>query len=280
MSLDGLNGFPELSGSQEGVSAENRLDAFAGYVEEFLALQDSGSDWKTIYFDAFAGSGSRRDEKKPVHAALKFTPEEERGYKGAAERIMGLERGFDYYYFVDDHRSLVKLKEKLGDLPDSGHKRMIFRPEECNRELERLSDAMHSDEFSSLLFLDPVGFSIDWQSIARFAGTRTDLWIVIQTGSVVNRLLDARGNPEGLFLREDFFGMAQDEMTGVLVRAERNPCLFVEETLPEKINRSILQVTSLYVHQLKKHWRYVTDMPFVLHSERNVSMCAFVCATD
>ncbi|NTV98965.1 MAG: three-Cys-motif partner protein TcmP [Chlorobiaceae bacterium] len=280
MSLDGLNGCPDTPGASDGASGEKRLDAFAGYIEEYLALSETAPDWKTIYFDGFAGSGSRRDEKKQLYGELNFTPEEECGYKGAAERVMNLEKGFDYYYFVDDHQSLRKLKEKLGDMPESGRKRMIFRPEECNGELARLADAMHSDEFSTLLLLDPLGFAVDWRSIARFAGTRTDLWIVIPAGTVVNKLLDDRGNLDGLFRLEPFFGLKKEEIMAVLATAEKSPNLFEEETLAEKIALSLRQIAALYVSCMKKHWKYVTDVPLVYYSGRKVPICTFLCATD
>lgn len=280
MSENGLNSYLDVSGEQEGFSAEKRLDAFARYLGEYLAIMGEGPFWKTIYFDGFAGSGLRRDSKKQLYAELQFTPGEACGYKGAAERVMTLEKSFDYYYFVDDRQSLQKLREKLGDIPETGRKRMIFRPEECNGELDRLADAMRSDEFSALLFLDPAGFSIEWQSIARFAGTRTDLWIVIPAGTVVNRLLDAGGNLDGLSRLEPLFGMTREEIMTVLVNAERNPGLFEEETLMEKIDRSLHQIASLYQHKLKKQWKYVTSEPLVLCSSRNVPICTFICATD
>jgi three-Cys-motif partner protein len=280
MSEQGLNGFQGISGANDGASSEKRLEAFTGYIEEYLSLTDPGPYWKTIYFDGFAGSGSRRDENKPLYRELKFTIDEERGYKGSAERIMRLDKGFDYYYFVDDHQSLVKLKEKLADIADSDRKRMIFRPEDCNSELARLAEAMHTGEFSALLFVDPVGFSVDWRSIERLAGTRTDLWIVIPTGTVANRLLDSEGNLDGLFRLEPFFGMKKDEIAAVLHDSERAPNLFGEETLMEKISHSLNQIASLYVHRLNSRWKYVTGVPFVVHSSRNIPLCMFISATD
>ncbi|NTW55997.1 MAG: three-Cys-motif partner protein TcmP [Chlorobiaceae bacterium] len=280
MILDNLNGYKAGRDENESIDAVRRLDAFAGYVAEYLALQGTGQDWKTIYFDGFAGSGARREMKKALYEELKFTPSEEIGYKGAAERVIALELGFDYYYFVDDHQSLVKLKEKLGALPETGRKRMIFRPEDCNGELDRLADAMRSDEFATLLFLDPVGFSIDWQSIARFSGTRTDLWLVIPTGTVVNRLLDAEGNLDGFSRLEVLTGLARDEMMNVLVHAEKSPGLFEEITVIEKIDRSLHRIVCLYQYQLSRKWKYVTGTPSVLRSGRNVPLCTFLCATD
>lgn len=42
------------------------------------------------------------------------------------------------------------------------------------------------------LMLDPFGMQVDWASIQQLKGTRTDLWILIPTGVIVNRLLDRK----------------------------------------------------------------------------------------
>ena len=74
--------------------------------------------WKTIYFDGFAGSGERKSKRKsPLYQQLLVTQEDEKLYKGAAEKeetTMPGDLSFDYYYFVDtNEKSLEKLKNKL-----------------------------------------------------------------------------------------------------------------------------------------------------------------------
>ena len=63
-----------------------------------------------IYFDGFAGSGSRNGEVSNNDNQLmidlideyKIATEELTPYKGAAERVLSIaQEGFDYYYFID-----------------------------------------------------------------------------------------------------------------------------------------------------------------------------------
>jgi three-Cys-motif partner protein len=69
--------------------------------------------WETIYFDGFAGSGTKEKEvKTELYQQLKITEAEEKTYKGAAERVLTLkdELAFNYYYFIDKkEESLTKL---------------------------------------------------------------------------------------------------------------------------------------------------------------------------
>lgn len=93
--------------------------------------------WKLIYFDGFAGSGSRGDDNsEPVAETGLFNSSEidikrTEGdvYVGAAERVLqiGL-RGFDYYYFNEqDKESRDALSTKLAKY-QSPDKNLRFDP--------------------------------------------------------------------------------------------------------------------------------------------------------
>ena len=95
-----------------GQWTEEKLDAFEKYVNAYLTIMNSYRDkylWELIYFDGFAGSGSRNETKKETNSPIlqklfddTFLKEEELNiYKGAAERVLSIsQRGFDFYYFV------------------------------------------------------------------------------------------------------------------------------------------------------------------------------------
>lgn len=116
LSADGNTQFvSEPQQSWGGDWTEVKLDAFEKYVKAYLTIMKqykSKSGWKLIYFDGFAGSGSREtviEEVNDVEETL-FADEEimefveQTSYKGAAERVLGIDIdgfSFDYYYFVD-----------------------------------------------------------------------------------------------------------------------------------------------------------------------------------
>jgi hypothetical protein len=72
-----------------GKWTEKKLEAFVKYVRSYLIIMNKSSYWKTIYFDGFAGSGTRALKSNPyLLEQLSLTEEEQKVYKGAAERVL------------------------------------------------------------------------------------------------------------------------------------------------------------------------------------------------
>lgn len=126
-----------------GQWTEDKLDAFEKYVKAYLTIMNSNRDkyrWKLIYFDGFAGSGSRtvlsdnNREENSLFAEYNILDEVDT-YKGAAERVLNIEqRGFDSYFFVDkDNDSSKKLQQKLSKYEDS--RELNFITSDANAEL-------------------------------------------------------------------------------------------------------------------------------------------------
>ena len=172
-----------------GQWTEDKLDTFAKYVNAYLTIMNNNRytyNWKLIYFDGFAGSGSRYEETNSTSELLldlfdgdAINGDEINLYQGAAERILSIEQeGFDYYYFIDkDKSSINKLKDKLiGNYTKNG--KLEFRCSDANDEVIRMSKALKSDsKFRAMVLLDPFGMQVSWDTIASLANTHTDLWM-------------------------------------------------------------------------------------------------------
>lgn len=272
----------ESSGGWGGLWTEKKLDAFERYVNAYLTIMQKNPYWKAIYFDGFAGTGSRKDVKTPQYEQLNITQEEEEFYKGAAERVIRLEKSFDYYYFIDDRKSLEKLEKKLRILDEAEEKQLIFKPEDCNVALKKLADAMikSPEKYAALVFLDPFGMHIDWDAIAGLKGTRSDVWILIPTGVIVNRLLDKAGKLMHIERLESFFGLSKEEIKAEFFQEDTVSTLFGDEKVMKKISDAIHHIAALYIRQLKMVWGYVTESPLVLCNTRNVPIYHFVFASN
>ncbi len=128
--------------------------------------------WKTIYFDGFAGCGDRKTKRiSPLYHQLMLTEQEEKLYKGAAERVLTLPNNlsFDYHYFIDtNEKSLKKLECILSELQKTKAP-FQYRPGDCNQQLLELSRAMNKkkNKFASLVLLDPFGMQINWESLLK-----------------------------------------------------------------------------------------------------------------
>ena len=271
---------------------EEKLDAFEKYVNAYLTIMNKYRDknqWKLIYFDGFAGSGSRNEEEREEDSELlqdlfkgSFLEKEELNiYKGAAERVLSIpQRGFDFYYFVDkDKKSSLRLHELLSRFEND--KTLVYRNSDANKQVEMLAGAMVNDNrLASLVLLDPFGMQVDWKSIELLKETRTDLWILIPTGVIVNRLLDKKGELPHIDKLISFFGKDEETLRAYFYTKRQEPTLFGMREIVEKVNKPIQKIAELYIQQLQAIFKHVTPQPLVLRNSRNVPIFHFACASN
>jgi three-Cys-motif partner protein len=276
----------EPSGDWGGPWTEKKLDAFVKYVKAYLTIMKQYPKWKTIYFDGFAGSGSKEKEKEiksDLYDELEITKEEERIYKGAAERVLTLDDNldFDYYYFIDKKESsLEKLQSKLSQKVDLSKKKVSFKPGDANKWIIDLANALKTQSYAALVFLDPFGMQIDWTSIEALKGTRSDVWILVPTGVIVNRLLDRAGELKYTDKLQSFFGLSEQEIKAIFYKQEITSTLFGEIESISKISKPIEKIAKIYVQRMKGIWKHVTEEPLRLDNRNGVPLFHFVFASN
>ena len=274
----------EPDDSWGGPWTEKKLKAFSAYVWSYLKILKTQPQWKTIYFDGFAGSGSRKNNKTDLYKQLSISEEDENVYKGAAERVLTLKDDllFDYYYFIDKSAtSLKKLKTKLSNLPNSKKTKLIYRPSDCNKSLQDLGNALKSNKYAALALLDPFGMQIEWESIAGLKGTRSDIWILVPTGVIVNRLLFRNGNLKYSKKLTSFFGLSEDEIRKEFYKTEQKLDLFNGESeIVTKVVKPINQIMHVYIRQLKTVWKHVTEQPLRLDNTKGRPLFHLVFASN
>lgn len=255
-----------------GAWTEKKLDAFAKYVAAYLKILKNQPQWKTAYFDGFAGSGSRKEHNaytSDLYLQMSFTKDEENVYRGAAERVLTLPDDllFDFHYFIDTSlESLSQLEAKLKALDNSKKTRLDFKAGDCNKWLFELANALKTKNLAALVLLDPFGMQIDWSSIASLKGTRSDIWILVPTGVIINRLLFRSGKLKHVKKLESFFGLSSEAIEKEFYNKKVEPTLFGEEEVVSKIVNPIHHIMKLYIKQLKTIWKHVTEEPLRLNN--------------
>ncbi len=282
MTWNKTNMVNEPQGDWGGPWTERKLETFSKYVWSYLTIMKKFPYWKTIYFDGFAGSGTREKKiKTELYQQLFITEEEEKTYKGAAERVLGLSEdlSFNYYYFIDKkEESLKKLESKLKD--KFKNKTIVYRAGDANKQIAELATALNSKELAALVLLDPFGMQIDWSSIEKLKNTRSDVWILIPTGVVVNRLFDKKGKLKFSKKLESFFGLPIEDIKSHFYREQKVKTLFGEKEIITKISQPIEKIAKLYADRMKTIWKYVTDEPLVLSNRNGVPIFHFVFASN
>ncbi len=273
--------FNEPKMSWGGSWTEKKLDAFEKYVKAYLTIMKKHQYLQTVYFDAFAGSGERK-EKTELYNQLSILDEEERLYKGAAERVVSMDKKFNWYYFIEkDNNSKNQLKNLLIEKAPELENRFIFRSEDCNNQLSKLADASNSKKLASLIFLDPFGMQVNWDTIKKLKDTRSDIWILIPTGVIVNRLLDKKGKLVHINKLEQFFGLTEKEIRKKFYSKEKQQTLFGEEKeIVKKVLNPISKIANLYTDNLKTIWKYVTPTPLRLNNSKGSPIFHFVFASN
>ncbi len=279
-----------------GSWTEEKLDALEKYVRAYLTIMKKyakENGWKLFYFDAFAGSGSREvssDEDKNDENSLFGEEEleeitEQASYKGAAERVMGLEVegfSFDYYYFVDkDIKSLQTLEERLKRLFTHKVQTMAFKPGDANeRILELVRYAKTNPKCAALVLLDPFGMQLNWETIHALKDIRhIDLWILVPSGVIINRLLTQSGKilcPERM---EKSFGLSVEDLQKYFYEQVTELGLFGEITRQKKRDDTINRIAQLYLELLGKEFQFVIKEPLVLRNSTSCPIFHFVFAS-
>lgn len=260
-----------------------KLDAFAKYVWSYLTIMKKNPYWKTIYFDGFAGNGTRKKEKSELFHQLQLSFEDETVYKGSAERVLNMRDNlsFDYYYFIDTNGdSIHKLENKLRSLKISAGRNLRFLTGDANDWLRDLAQLMNSGQYASLVLLDPFGMQIDWESIEALRGTRTDIWILIPTGVIVNRLLDRKGELTHINKLRTFFGLEEQQIRDYFYETDIVPTLFGQDELTSKVMRPIEKIADLYLKRINSVWDFILKKPLRLVNSRGVPIFHFVFASN
>jgi len=273
-----------------GLWTEQKLDAFEKYVKAYLTIMNKSRDkfgWKLIYFDAFAGSGSRETESgekdKNKFPLFDITEEDEAVYCGAAERVTSINlRGFDYYYFIEsDELSKSELEQRLNPIKSAKNLDLRFRSGDANEYIKMLAETMKSNiKYCSLVMIDPFGMQVDWESIEQLKGTKTDLWILIPSGVIVNRLLDRSGKLPHIEKLVSFFGLSELEIKERFYKKQTSSGLFDMEDEVRKVSEPIKKITEVYIQKLMTIFDYVTPKPLVLFNSRNVPIYHFAFASS
>lgn len=135
---------------------------------------------KTVYIDAFCGSGKVR-----LRGSRDFT-------EGSALQALGLARPFSNYHLIDKSRSsLDRLRKQITEHhPD---RFVRYHAGDANDLLPPIVSSLVPAE-RAVIFADPYGMQLNWTTVQAIARVpRCDFWLLVPTGMGLIRL--ATKNP-------------------------------------------------------------------------------------
>ena len=269
-----------------GQWTRDKIEIFMKYVPAYLTIMNKYApkfNWELLYFDGFAGSGailSENEDQAGDEYAL---------VEGVATRILKQDHPcrFDYYYFVEkDVRNADKLKAMIArDFPELSQVVRVVSSD-FNQEIRRVSARMRelegesSKKIKALVFIDPYGMSVEWESVASMKGLGIDMWILIPSGIGVNRMIPKnieKVDPIWFRRLSQFFGIEVEELKEYFYSPSPQQSLFGEEMVKE--SDTIKRIHQLYEQRLKTIFKFVSA-PFIMQNSRGSVMYHFLLASN
>ncbi len=180
-----------------GSWTEEKLSLLEQYLIQYLKIFHANPKAKyfhTWYVDAFAGTGSiatKGDEAVLMVDGKIVAP----SIEGSAAVALRQDPGFNSYLFIEKSARRVKQLLKLAE-PFQEHGRHVeVVTGDANEELCAWVKRTDWRTSRAVVFLDPYGMQVDWETIVALGATKAiDLWILFPI-SAVNRLLTREEPP-------------------------------------------------------------------------------------
>jgi three-Cys-motif partner protein len=272
-----------LTSQQFGSSwTEEKLNRVRKYLVAYTTIMSKQS-FRFAYIDAFAGTGYRTLKRQQNQKELMFPEFAEQDTlqftAGSARIALQIRPRFTKYIFIEKDESrfseLKKLKDEFPDIQDD----IILINADSNGYLQDLCRNYSWRKNRAVLFLDPFGMQVRWETIEAIAETRAiDLWILFPLGVAVNRLLrrDAQINPAWRQRLNDMFGTEDWFDAFYETRASVN--LFGEQVSTEKIG-DFGSISRYFVNRLSQIFAGVADNPLPLYNSRGNPLYLLCFAT-
>ncbi len=255
-----------------GAWTNEKLERLAKYLHAYMKIfrqNPKAGYFTTTYVDAFAGAG-HYTRKDTAFQPLEGDQEAEDFQKGSAWIALESEPAFDRYLFIEPKTTyaheLAKLKQKFPERAPA----MTIVQGTANVELAKWCSQTNWQKNRAVVFLDPYGMEVEWQTIEMLAATKAvDLWLLVPLGQAVNRLLTKKRPPPSTWADKltKFFGT--DEWQQAFYQPPIQPSLFEEENGLTK-NTSLDGIAAYFVKRLESVFSGVAPHPLKLRNSNNV----------
>jgi three-Cys-motif partner protein len=190
---------------------------------------------------------------------------------GSARIALQVEPHFDYYLFIEkDSSRIAELEELKTKFPHIKDRIQLI----CADANSYLSEFCRKDwkKHRAVLFLDPYGMQVDWDTIKIIASTRAiDLWILFPLGVAVNRLLkkNAKIDQKWCEKLDKLFG--NHDWYDAFYKVQIENGLFENiESIQKTCN--FKAIGDYYVKRLKTIFPGVAENPLPLLNSKNVPL--------
>lgn len=264
---------------------ERKLDALARYLEAWRTIftgNPKAQYFKTLYIDAFAGTGSRKNPKQePTENQAKLfdideelhLPDEYR--RGSARIALELESPFDQYIFVEKNRDhAAELKRMIAeDFPSLVERCHVWEEDGCQVMHELCTYQRDWNKWRAVAFLDPYGMNVESELLWRIGKTKAiDLWLLFPLGMGVNRLLKTNGVPHKAFADKLTRVFGDTDWENAFYRPPATLDMFPDDPARAIKQTDFTAIGEHYMERLRTHFAGVAPRTKVLFNSRGNPM--------
>lgn len=268
-----------------GTWTRRKLDALRDYLlayQKIFKHSPKARMLRTVYVDAFAGTGERDIREAAVEPQLFGYADEDikRYQEGSAKIALSLPEKFDQYVFLDAKASHVEALRQLvrREFAELENRCLIARAE-ANRWLQSWCARENWRGQRAVVFLDPYGMEVEWETLKAIADTQAiDLWVLFPLGIGANRTLPADMPPQGAWARRLTKLFGTDEWRDRFYRREPRHDLFGKSDESWKRAGDVMDILDFFLSRLKTVFATVVTKPLILRNSRNSPMYALCFA--
>lgn len=225
------------------------------------------------YIDAFAGTGYREVKQPDSQAGLLLPELVEEDCQdfldGSASIALKVEPPFHKFTFIEQRK---KKYEELCKLKDRYANREIVTLRGDANERIRAICRESWDYRRAVLFLDPFGMQVPWDTIRLIASTRSiDMWLLFPLGVAVSRLLKKDGKIEESLRRSLDVLFGETAWFDAFYKTETVTDLFGQE---QRSNYKVdfRSMERYFINRLRSIFPGVAENPLQLQNSKKVPL--------
>lgn len=252
-----------------------KLENIQKYLVAYTTIFKSNPKAKyfsTIYIDAFAGTGYRKpsgEDTDSVFLPIFSDLEVQSFYEGSVKLALNTKPRFDKYIFIEQDSDRFEELKKIKNEYSSFSKDILIKNEDANAYLKRICEKVDWKKFRAVIFLDPYGMQVNWDTITKISETKAiDMWLLFPLGVAINRLLRRDGMLSVKITNRlnNIFG--SEDWKEVFYKEEEIESLFGKESHIIKVS-DFTKISDYFVSRLKTIFAGIAENPLPLYNSRN-----------
>lgn len=256
-----------------GKWTDAKLKRVQKYLNAYMTIMNK-QPFRTAYIDAFAGTDYRKTRsKKPQTGDLfpELAAKENRQFLEGSTRIaLKTKPSFNKYIFIEkDERKILALGKLKIEFPNCNIEIIC---EDANSYLQDKCLNYSWKKNRAVLFLDPYGMEIEWDTIEAVAKTEAiDMWLLFPLGVAINRLLKKDGKIDPAIKKKlnKFFGTSDWEQS--FYKTSEQISWLNNNSKKEKL-ANFKHISDYFVKRLREIFPGVAPNPLQLCNSKNVPL--------